>query len=33
MTNQEEIKDKFFENLENAIEVVPKEDKLILFGD
>ena len=33
MTNQEEIKDEFYEDLENAIEIVPMEDKLILLGD
>ena len=33
MTNPEEIKDKFHEDIENAIEGVPKEDKFILLGD
>ena len=33
MTNPEEIKGKFYEDIENAIEGVPKEDKLILLGD
>ena len=33
MTNQEEIKDEFYEDLQNAIEIVPMEDKLILLGD
>ena len=33
MTKSEEIKDKLYEALENTIEGVPKEDKLILLGD
>ena len=32
ITNPEEIRDKFYEDLENAIEGVPKEAKLILPG-
>ncbi|KAJ1176053.1 hypothetical protein NDU88_001336 [Pleurodeles waltl] len=33
MTNQEEIKDKFYEDLEHHIASLPKEDKLVILGD
>ncbi|KAJ1104385.1 hypothetical protein NDU88_001797 [Pleurodeles waltl] len=33
MTNPEEIKDKFYEDLEFLITSVPKEDKIIILGD
>ena len=33
MTNPDEIKDKFYENLDRTISQVPKKDKLVLLGD
>ena len=33
MTNPEEVKDKFYEELESLIDKVPKKDKLIILGD
>ena len=33
MTNPEEVKDKFYEELESLINKVPKQDKLIILGD
>ena len=33
MTNPDEVKDKFYEELESLINKVPKKDKLIILGD
>ena len=33
MTNPEDIKDKFYQELESLIATVPREDKLIILGD
>ena len=33
MTNPEEVKDKFYEELELLIDKVPKQDKIIILGD
>ena len=33
MTNPEEVKDKFYEELESLITAVPSKDKLIILGD
>ncbi|XP_048588402.1 craniofacial development protein 2-like [Nematostella vectensis] len=33
MTNPDEIKDKFYEDLNNVINTVPQADKLIILGD
>ena len=33
MTNPDEVKDKFYEELESVITAVPNQDKLIIFGD
>ena len=33
MTNPDEVKDKFYEDLETLIAAVPREDKLIILGD
>ena len=33
MTNPVEIKDKFYDELDNIIHATPRTDKLILFGD
>ena len=33
MTNPDEVKDKFYDDLDNIISATPCTDKLILFGD
>ena len=33
MTNPDEVKDKFYDDLDNAISATPRTDKLILLGD
>lgn len=33
MTNLEEVKDRFYENLNDTISAVPKGDKLIILHD
>ena len=33
MTNPDEVKDKFYDNLDNIISATPRTDKLILLGD
>ena len=33
MTNPDEVKDKFYDDLDNIISATPRTDKLILFGD
>ena len=33
MTNPDELKDKFYDDLDNIISVTPRTDKLILLGD
>ena len=33
MTNPDEVKEKFYEDLNSAISSVPKQDKLLILGD
>ena len=33
MTNPDEVKDKFYDDLDNIIYIKPRTDKLFLFGD
>ena len=33
MTNPDEVKDKFFDDIDNIISASPRTDKLILLGD
>lgn len=33
MNNPEEIKDRFYEDLQNVISSIPKADELIVLGD
>ena len=33
MTNPDDIKDKFYEDLDSLIKTIPKEDKLLILGD
>ena len=33
MTNPDEVKDKFYDDLDNIISATPRTDKLILLGD
>ena len=33
MTNPDEVKDKFYDDLDNIISAIPPTDKLILLGD
>ena len=33
MTNPDEVKDKFYDNLDSVISATPRTDKLILSGD
>ena len=33
MTNPDDVKDKFYEDLDNLLKSVPSQDKLILLGD
>ena len=33
MTNPDEVKDKFYDDLDSAISATPRTDKLILLGD
>ena len=33
MTNPDEVKDKFYDDLDNSISATPRADKLILLGD
>ena len=33
MTNPDDTKDKFYEDLDSLIKTIPKEDKLLILGD
>ena len=33
MTNPDEVKDKFYDDLDNIISATPRTDKLVLLGD
>ena len=33
MTNPEDIKEKFYEDLDNLLKTIPSQDKLLVLGD